>query len=420
MNKNAICLLALLNVILGTSMAVTVSGGTDAGINAVGFQIDATLGHDATYNAEVSLGEGALELNQRVDGKKEFNKLGNGISDGENSIQTQLYSDDILSASFSGTASAGCVAAKQNGQISGNEGSAEIVVDSPSNSILVYGTYNGEGNLALDQHSVASNMAAASGTTEFNGISLDSSQVDNSKDSGLMVKGLFNNGKDIGEFGIGSFNFQKDGSQFSSQSVKGAAKVSDDKEYGITGCLDTRTPVQLYVANSDFPGNLQLTDVRNEIQSAANTWDSLTSKTLFSSTLGDASPYTSEDVSANLNDGKWMHQWTTSGTILGDTDNAIAVTWYRTSGLIKDASKVPRPKIVAADCYYSGLMQWSTDGSTGYDLQTISLHELGHFVGLDDLYYSSASDEVMYGYYNGVDRDPYIGDKAGIKKLYGA
>lgn len=85
----------------------------------------------------------------------------------------------------------------------------------------------------------------------------------------------------------------------------------------------------------------------------------LASKTLFSGTLGDASPYTSEDVSANL-------------------------------------------------------MQWSTDGSTGYDLQTISLHELGHFAGLDDLYFSSASDEVMYSYCNGADGDPYIGDKAGI------
>jgi hypothetical protein len=420
MNKiSIIYILALVNVILGTSMAVTVSGVTSAGMNTASFQIDATLGHEAIYSANVALDESALTLNQKVNGKNEFNKISNGISDGVNSIQTQLSSDDSLSSSLNCIASTGYVAANQNGQISGSEGSAETVVDALSNSLLVYGIYNGEGNLNLDQHSVASNIAFASGETEFKGISLDSSQIDNSKDSGLMVKGLFQSEKDIGEFGIGAFNFQKDGAQFSSQSGKGAAKISDEKEYGITGCLDTRTPIQLFVANNGLPSNLLLSDARSEIQLAANTWDGLTSKTLFSNTLGEASPYTSEDVSANLNDNKWMHQWTTSGTILGDTENAIAVTWYRTSGLIKDASKVPRPKIVAADCYYNGLMQWSTDGNSGYDLRTISLHELGHFVGLDDLYYNSANDEVMYGYYKGVDRDPYIGDIAGIKKLYG-
>lgn len=418
MNKNIIYILATANILIGTSMAVTVSGS----MNAANFQIFTTLGQKTAYSATISLDEDMIKLDQNVNGQNEFNRVSNGLSAGENSIKIQLSSDDSLSSRLSGIASAGYVAANHIGQVSGNGGSAETIIDAPLNSILVYGEYNGEGNLALVQHSVASNTATASGETEFNGISLESSQVDNSKNDGLMVKGLFqkSNGKDIGEFGIGTFNFQKDGSQYSSQSVKGAAKITDDKEYGITGCLDTRTPVQLYVANNNLPGDLQLADVRSNIQSAANTWDGLTSKTLFSSTLGDASPYTSEDVSANLNDGKWMHQWTTSGTILGNTANAIAVTWYRTSGLIKDASKVPRPKIAAADCYYNGLMQWSTDGSTGYDLQTISLHELGHFVGLDDLYYSSASDEVMYGYYKGIDRDPYVGDKAGIKKLYGA
>lgn len=416
MNKNIIYILATANILIGTSMAVTVSGS----MNAASFQIDTTLGQKTAYSATISLDEDMIKLDQNANGQNEVNRVSNGLYDGENSIKIHLSSDDSMSSRLIGIASPGYVAANHNGQVSGNEGSAETIIDAPSNSILVYGEYNGQGNLALAQHSVASNIAVASGETEFNGISLDSSQVDNSKDSGLMVKGLFQNGKDIGEFGIGTFNFQKDGSQYSSLSAKGAAKVTDDKEYGITGCLDTRNPVQLYVANGNLPGNLQLADVRTDIQNAANTWDSLTTKTLFSGTLGDASPYTSEDVSANLNDGKWMHQWTTSGTILGDTANAIAVTWYRTSGLIKDASKVPRPKIAAADCYYNGLMPWSTDGSTGYDLQTISLHELGHFVGLDDLYYSSASDEVMYGYYKGVDRDPFIGDKAGIKKLYGA
>ncbi|MEM1570238.1 MAG: matrixin family metalloprotease [Candidatus Bathyarchaeia archaeon] len=57
------------------------------------------------------------------------------------------------------------------------------------------------------------------------------------------------------------------------------------------------------------------------------------------------------------------------------------------------------------------------------DLQNIATHELGHGVGLGDVYQSTAYQETMYGYSDYGEtskRDLYIGDKTGITKLYGA
>ncbi|MCX8154024.1 MAG: matrixin family metalloprotease [Candidatus Bathyarchaeota archaeon] len=57
------------------------------------------------------------------------------------------------------------------------------------------------------------------------------------------------------------------------------------------------------------------------------------------------------------------------------------------------------------------------------DLQNIVTHELGHGLGLSDVYQSTAWQETMYGYATygeTIKRSLYYGDITGIKKLYGA
>lgn len=65
---------------------------------------------------------------------------------------------------------------------------------------------------------------------------------------------------------------------------------------------------------------------------------------------------------------------------------------------------------------------WSMLGESGkMDFENIATHELGHAVGLGDLYNSNCSNETMYGYAaNGEikKRDLNAGDIAGINKLY--
>ena len=61
-------------------------------------------------------------------------------------------------------------------------------------------------------------------------------------------------------------------------------------------------------------------------------------------------------------------------------------------------------------------------GSSVMDLQNIVTHELGHGLGLGDVYHTAANQETMYGYAaygETIKRSLYIGDQTGIIKLYG-
>ena len=66
---------------------------------------------------------------------------------------------------------------------------------------------------------------------------------------------------------------------------------------------------------------------------------------------------------------------------------------------------------------------WSSSGESGkMDFENIATHELGHVVGLDDLYGSSCTNETMYGYADygeTMKRTLGPGDIAGAKALYG-
>ncbi|MFH1151872.1 MAG: matrixin family metalloprotease [Nanoarchaeota archaeon] len=65
---------------------------------------------------------------------------------------------------------------------------------------------------------------------------------------------------------------------------------------------------------------------------------------------------------------------------------------------------------------------WSATGESGkMDFENIATHELGHAVGMGDLYTSECSEQTMYGYAGYGEtkkRDLNTGDIAGIQKLY--
>ena len=65
---------------------------------------------------------------------------------------------------------------------------------------------------------------------------------------------------------------------------------------------------------------------------------------------------------------------------------------------------------------------WSDSGEAGkMDFENIATHELGHSVGLDDLYDSKCSEMTMYGYAGYGEtkkRTLEDGDRTGVKKLY--
>ncbi len=65
---------------------------------------------------------------------------------------------------------------------------------------------------------------------------------------------------------------------------------------------------------------------------------------------------------------------------------------------------------------------WSANGEAGkMDFENIATHELGHSIGLDDLYEDKCSEQTMYGYADygeTAKRTLEAGDITGIQKLY--
>lgn len=85
----------------------------------------------------------------------------------------------------------------------------------------------------------------------------------------------------------------------------------------------------------------------------------------------------------------------------------------------------PNTYIVAAFCNFSTnssghLTSWQILMNRAYDQSaTILAHELGHAIGLNDLYASKNSGKLMYGYTGGTATGPTSSDKWGAKVITG-
>lgn len=80
-------------------------------------------------------------------------------------------------------------------------------------------------------------------------------------------------------------------------------------------------------------------------------------------------------------------------------------------------------KLVEWDQVYDDVdFDWSSTGEAGkMDFENIATHELGHSVGMADLYNSVCGEETMYGYASNGEikkRDLNQGDIDGVNKLY--
>lgn len=77
----------------------------------------------------------------------------------------------------------------------------------------------------------------------------------------------------------------------------------------------------------------------------------------------------------------------------------------------------PNQGWLGGNAYFDWEEDWRTDGTGGYDFESVVLHELGHSLGLD---HSPVSDSVMYPYYTGIIRALTADDIAGMQELYGS
>lgn len=218
-----------------------------------------------------------------------------------------------------------------------------------------------------------------------------------------------------GEMDVFAALFANDGNSLGAVSAVRYATSGGypNSAYETLGFTAPSTPMNILLKQSTIPSTITPTKFTNSIKEAVKTWneDNGVGKTFFGS-VSNAPSY----QRAQANDGKFVHSfgYSTSSWLAGNW-----LTWK--SGVLKDS-----------DVIYNKKYKWETtesslvwDASKYYvDLPTVALHELGHNVGLDDIYNKRAllwdETEVMNDYHWGVPKlDLGKGDLAGLKAIYG-
>ena len=154
-----------------------------------------------------------------------------------------------------------------------------------------------------------------------------------------------------------------------------------------------------------------------EIIASFNTWDNEVA-------ASDLFVYADEtSISGRRLDGQNTVSW---ARIAPKRTIAIATFWY-----YSDDNPETFDEIIEFDIVFNSFLNWGIDADdeeddyylTGaFDIQNIATHEVGHIVGLDDLYDSDNSYLTMYGYgAEGETKKISLedGDKAGAHEIYG-
>ncbi len=152
------------------------------------------------------------------------------------------------------------------------------------------------------------------------------------------------------------------------------------------------------------------TSVLVAVTAATNTWDDATNQNLFS-----------DSGALTTNTANWKYDGVNNMAftpyVTGCSALAATGVWYKTQG-IPVGQMYP---ILESDMTFNSNLKWTTTGEAGkLDFQSVVLHELGHTIGLGDLYGQPINDgKQVMGYYTGVRRSLGNGDATGVWKLYG-
>lgn len=471
--KIAILIFILLNSCITVSLGITITCSNDGGSTTASYNLD----DQTALNDNTAMGDGfnfrAIHISGVGNNEYNLQSNANGAA-----VQSGIASIGQISASTSSVASGGSAALSQDvigggctsAYTQGNSGQAATEQSSTGingylNSAMT--TYSGNGfsqsdqnsHISADMDAIVSNsqshencmsvlgslaggsdidadLAATAGdTAQVNGVAFASGNlcidnnalqhIANNDGLGLNVYGtIMGSNSGLGEYSLQAANFKSQ--------TKSSSQPAGGNDYGIIGCLPKSTVIQMQLLGTTIPkisdqntGSLASTsDVMQAISNGATTWDSATSRQLFATNpvVTYAGTKSIKFSPRPISDGLWTEGWTT-----GLSSSTIAETFIWTDGTKTLASNGKRyPTISESDCWYNANLAWtiaqgeSTSKSKTFDVQTIATHELGHTIGLNDLYSSSDSSEIMYGYNNGqVKWKLTSGDLAGLQALYG-
>jgi hypothetical protein len=295
--------------------------------------------------------------------------------------------------------------------------------------MIVAGGFSGDGDLKAGLSAMAADRAFVSGDASFVGVPVIDSgnlQAAASGDIAMSVDGLYAQPKgELGIFGLSATNIERTPGSGVPQYLlpeNNDPNGGRQSAYTLTGYRwNTRNPqIKLYLKDDAYLRNegLNPTNVQGAIAAAANTWDAATNQNLFA----DTNLVTvSSSVKADVYDAKNVAAWK---AMTGTSALAYSRTWYSSNKMNTNYYSA-----LESDLVFNTGYSWKTTGIDGtmyqggpLDVQTVALHELGHTIGLGDLYGKSQfvndKRQVMH-YYDRIKRTLGNGDKTGAWTLYG-
>ena len=175
--------------------------------------------------------------------------------------------------------------------------------------------------------------------------------------------------------------------------------------YKLMGVKWSSLPVS-YVINPTNDDSLTPEFITSAISTSAETWDVATSKELFNNAY--AIDFSAQYGVQNYMNAIVFGNYPQSGVI------GVTSVWYTRYG----------KQIVEFDMILDTDFAWgdATNNPSLMDLQNIVTHELGHSIGLSDLYTNSCTAVTMYGYSTNGEtskRTLEQSDINGLQKMYG-
>ena len=373
-----------------------------------------------------SAGTGSMILEQRAS---------NGLKDAGQEASVSggtLRSAQSLSAG-------GQLSASQSTEIAGQEGRVLSGALGEENVLLAEVGFSGMGTLSARLTSRADETAHSEGYAAIDDTVLlnDGSFEAVSREGGSRIMGMAGTrltegaGKSIGSFELQVMNLDREADiQDRAEQAGTAAALSSGgsySSYALTGYRwNQRNPqLQLYLNPTDTPSGLGTESTRNAIAQAANTWDDAVGENLFADGSTVIVDYTKvvdnpfPPQGQEVADGYSVSGWKgLGGSYLG------MQRWW-SNGQLVDGYR----SIVETDSWYNRDFAWTTDLATAQstgriDLQSVALHELGHGIGMGDLYTLPDNDprqsdlQQVMNLYDGPQRELGNGDRTGVKRLY--
>lgn len=372
-------------------------------------------------------------VNQNMGGAGSLSQELIGREGARDAVQEASVAGGSLVSSHSLTAGEG-ISARQSTEIRGQEGSVLAGALGSDNVMAARGSFEGLGSMKADLGATTLDEASVMGTASIDGVPLLSDHTfraisGNDEGRGMGMSGLRMVDGGLGNFDVSVISSDLNDASGSSYASKETAKASggSSSSYALTGFRwNEKNPnIQLYLNPSNIPPGIKAESARDAISAAASTWDDEVDKNLFIDKSTVIIDYNKEVP--NIFSGDYRADGINMNGFKNFGNSYLAVSTYWTDLTKEDGYY----STIESDLLYNLDFKWTDDEkqaeNTGkLDLESVAVHELGHTIGLEDLYILDSSDSRKYDFeqamnlYDGPQRELGNGDKAGAHKLYGA